>query len=65
MNDREEFDKYLAASGISYRHDVALSAWQACAELKDRQIKELEHKIELYKATAKRLGWTLDSDIEV
>ena len=49
MTNREEFEKYLNASGLSYRHDVALSAWQACAELKDKRIAELEEQLRIAK----------------
>lgn len=55
MTEREEFEKFLSYKGIAsnycgdgqYTHvfQLAYEAWQACAELKDKRIRELEAKL--------------------
>lgn len=56
MTEREEFEKFLSNKGFASNYcgdgqyaggnQLAYEAWQACAELKDNRIKELEAKLE-------------------
>ena len=53
MTEREEFEKWYAESAFNFVRDpigsrdcgLQWKAWQVCAELKDKRIKELEAKL--------------------